>query len=133
VTLRKSRQRDSIRALLLASERPLDCDELLAQAQARIPTIGRSTIYRVLRQLTEMAVIEIVIGPGQRLYYEPAGQTRHLYYEPAGQTRHPHGFCRQCQRAFCVREALEVRHMVPANFILEDELVYLYGQCGMCR
>ena len=43
-------QRDTIRALLLGSDRPLDTQELLRQAQARAPSLGRFTV-RDLREL----------------------------------------------------------------------------------
>ncbi len=119
---RKSKQRDTIRALLLGSERPLDKGEVLREAQAQVPTIGASTIHRVLRELEESQVLRIVVGPGQRRYYESASWPQHH-----------HGFCRLCRRAFCVRAKIDVRAMVPADFVLEGEILYLFGCCRECR
>lgn len=118
---RKSKQRDTIRALLLASERPLDSEEVLRQAQARVPTLGKSTVYRVLRELQLGKTIRPLIGPGQKLYYEGAQSPEHYHF-----------FCRRCERAFCVHATIDVHAMVPAGFILEREVLYLFGYCRAC-
>lgn len=121
IARRKSKQRDTISALLLASERPLDSDEVLRQAQARVPTLGKSTVYRVLRELQLRQAIRPLIGPDQKLYYESAESREHH-----------HCFCRRCERAFCVHATIDVRDMVPAGFILEREVLYLFGYCRAC-
>lgn len=118
---RNSKQRDTIRTLLLGSERPLDSGEVLRQAQARVPTLGLSTVYRVLRELQLREVIRPLIGPGQKLYYEAAESPEHH-----------HSFCRHCQRAFCVRATIDVDAMVPAGFVLERQVLYLFGYCRAC-
>lgn len=118
---RKSIQRDTIRSLLLNSNRPLDSEELWRLAKARVPTVGRSTVYRVLRRLEEGKVIQTLIGPGQKLYYEVL------------QGPHHHSFCRKCEVAFCVHATLDVAAMVPAGFVLEDQVLFLLGCCSVCE
>ena len=120
--MRKTKQRGVIRGLVLRTDRPLDKDEILRQAKLQVPTIGDSTVYRILREMQEDGTALVLTGPGNRLYYESASWPRHH-----------HGFCRTCWRAFCVHVFIDVRAMVPPDFVLEGQELQLYGCCQECR
>ncbi|MFG0260613.1 MAG: transcriptional repressor, partial [Phycisphaerales bacterium JB041] len=48
---RRTRQHESIRAVLADAGRPMSVQEVFEAALAAVPTIGLSTVYRTIRRL----------------------------------------------------------------------------------
>ena len=119
---RNTHQRDSIRDVIEAADRPLSPIEILDGAQRRVPRLGMATVYRTVKELVESRWLRPVELPG-----EPAR------YELAEKAHHHHFHCRQCNRVYDIPGCPgDLRPLLPAGFELQDHEVVLYGKCEKC-
>jgi Fur family ferric uptake transcriptional regulator len=121
---RQTTQGDSIREVILKSERPLTVDEIHHLSAQKHPGLGIATVYRAVLRLIEEKVIQAVSFPGEGLQY----------YETCGTLEHHHFLCRKCDRAFCIDGIpLMWDRLVPGGFQLQNHQVTLAGLCKDCR
>lgn len=111
-------------AILVDSDRHLTADDLIAEADRRLPGIAPSTIYRVLQRLDEIGVVEHVHAGTGPLFY-------HLR-----ERGHAHLVCNGCgsitdipdtvldQLAAAVRDAY--------GFTVEPHHAAILGRCARC-
>jgi Fur family ferric uptake transcriptional regulator len=119
---RKTRQRDAIRSAVSAARRPVGPGEVLAAAQADVPTLGLATVYRNLRHMQEEGELSVVEVPGQGTLYEVSGLKHHHHF-----------CCRGCGKVFDVQGCPgNLDGLVPSGFKLESHELLLYGQCAEC-
>ncbi|MCA9286707.1 MAG: transcriptional repressor [Phycisphaerales bacterium] len=121
---RRSRQRDAVLEVLERSSGPLSPAEIHARALRRAPTIGLSTVYRIVRGLAEEGAVSAVTLPGQPARYEPAA---------VADTHHHHFHCERCGRVFDIAGCpAGLERLLPPAFTLERHDIVLYGSCAEC-
>jgi Fur family ferric uptake transcriptional regulator len=121
-TERNTRQRRTIREVVERAGRPLSTDEILAGAQAQIPSLGKATVYRSIRTLLDEGWLAPVDVPGRSALYERAGKDHHHHFE-----------CTHCKRVYELDGcASEIRGEIPAGFIASGHDVTIYGACAHC-
>lgn len=119
---RSTRQRKAIEDALVAADRPLTPEELLAQAKAEVPNLGIATVYRALKDLRVTGDVVAV---------ELAGHP--TCYESSRRGHHHHFHCRACRRVFEVDAcARGLSAMTPQGFRLEGHEITLRGLCAAC-
>ncbi len=121
--LRKTRQKDAIRAAFEQAARPLSPDEALSAAQTIVQGISVATVYRNINSLVAERWLSIVEVPG-----EPSR------YEVAGKGHHHHFHCRHCGRIYDLPGCAlpTVTPTVPQGFELTGHELFLYGLCAPC-
>jgi Fur family ferric uptake transcriptional regulator len=120
--LRKTLQRDAIRAALAEADRPLSPQEVLEAAERRAPGLGIATVYRALKELSQDGWLVAVDLPGEASRFELAGKKHHHHFQ-----------CRDCGRAFDLKGCVpSLRGLAPKGFRVEDHEVVLYGLCATC-
>lgn len=119
---RKTKQRDAVRAVLAAAERPLSIDELLKAASRRVDGLGVATVYRAVALLLDDRWIESVEIPGEPPRYERSDKGHHHHFQ-----------CEKCDRAFDIAGCLDnLRKLAPPKFRVKEHSVTLYGLCAAC-
>lgn len=122
---RATRQRTSIREVVVAAGRPLLPHEILELAQAEIPGLSLATVYRNLKLLMEDGELQSVDLPGESPRFEMAEPAHH---------HHHHFRCRVCQRVFDVHGCpSNLQKLTPDGFTVERHELTLYGVCSDCR
>jgi len=120
---RSTRQQRAIREVFEQSERPLATEEVMAEAERLIGSIGIATVYRGIRALIADGFVTPVELPG----YAPL-------YERAGKGHHHHFICTSCERAFELEGCeTDIRAKIPRGFRVTGHDVTLYGSCATCR
>lgn len=121
--LRKTRQKDAIRAAFIEADRPLSPEETLSFAQKQVEGISIATVYRNIGTLVAdkwLAPVEI-----------PGDSTR---YEVAGKEHHHHFHCNECGKVFEMEGcAMQVKPKLPRGFRVTGHEFFLYGVCAACK
>ena len=119
---RDTRQRRAIRRVFMSAGRPLTPDEILANGQQDVPTLGLTTVYRNVKILAEEGWLAEVDLPGGGIRYELAERPHHHHF-----------LCRVCDQAFDVHRCPdEVEELAPDGFVVEGHELTLYGLCAAC-
>ncbi len=119
---RHTRQRATIHQVIAGAGRPLTVHEILSAATALLPGMGMATVYRTLKSLiAEGAVREVQL---------PAAAVR---YEPAGLAHHHHFHCRDCDKVFEMEGCVDLRHLTPPGFTMDDHELLVLGRCDRCQ
>jgi Fur family ferric uptake transcriptional regulator len=119
---RNTRQRRTIRDVVERAGRPLATDEILASAQASIPSLGKATVYRSIRALLDEGWLAAVDVPGRSALYERAGKEHHHHFQ-----------CSHCRRVYELGGcASEIRGELPPGFVSTGHDVTIYGACAAC-
>ncbi len=118
-----TRQRQAIREVLEAADRPLSPQEVLEAAQPAVPALGLATVYRNLSRLLEEGWLVAVDSVSDNRRYERAGQEHHGHYH-----------CCECDRVFDPRgcAAKAVSATVPSGFTIESHEIVVHGRCADC-
>ena len=80
--LRLTHQRRLLAELFESAEQHLDAEEVYRRAQRRDPEIHRATIYRTLKTLKKLGLIDeldLMHVNGERHYYEIRPRTLHIH------------------------------------------------------
>jgi Fur family ferric uptake transcriptional regulator len=125
--LRMTRQRGLIVDIFLRKEGHMSSEELYALAKSRDASVGRATVYRVLKLLKEAGLArEVDFGEGVSRY-------EHMW----GHAHHDHLMCTRCGRTREVVdegiEALQEKLALKYGFALSGHKMDLYGLCPACR
>jgi Fur family transcriptional regulator, ferric uptake regulator len=120
---RRTRQRETIEAVIRDAGGPLTVQEILERAQEEIQGLGIATVYRTINLLQEAEQIHLVVLP--------SGESR---YEPVGRGHHHHFQCRLCNVVFDLHECPVAlpKKTLAGGFVVEDHEVTLYGRCPDC-
>ena len=119
---RSTRQRNAIKDVIEAADRPLSPQEILEAAGVTVAGLGLATVYRTIKLLLADGVLAAVTVPGDNPRYE------------AAQTGHHHHFqCMTCRRVFDMDGCPgDLRRLAPRGFRVEHHEVTLYGRCADC-
>ncbi len=119
---RSTRQRDAIRTVLQAAQRPLSAGEVLVGTREAVATVGIATVYRNLKLLVEAGEVEAVTLPGGNPHYEMAQLGHHHHFQ-----------CTACDRVFDVPECRsDLKKLLPRGFTMDRHELVLYGRCAAC-
>jgi len=116
------------RALILEiiGDGHLDADEVYRRARVKQPRISLSTVYRTLRMLKKLGLVE-------ELHFDEA----HHHYEVKPSVEHYHLICLGCGRVIEFRFPLT--HYIKKNvaeakdFEIADAEIRVTGYCPRCR
>ena len=119
---RWTRQRDALTQAFAKAGRPLTREELLAWAQKELPTLGKATVDRFIREQRAAGKLIGLDYPGQPIRFQiPTGQPR------------PHFICRSCDRVYELdAEEPSIDFQAPKGFVVTAHEVVLYGTCPSC-
>lgn len=104
--------------------------EIFKAIKKKLPSIGRSTVYRVLKDFTEKGLVQEFFK--QNVHYD------------ANLTPHSHLVCEKCKRIFDVfnhNDIVKVKHASHVKYMSNGQLkktstknyqIYFYGLCNKC-
>lgn len=119
---RRTSQRDAIREAFEHAGRPLAPQEVLVEAQKRVPKLGIATVYRTVKSLVDERWLVTVELPGEPPRYELSKLSHHHHFH-----------CRACGRAFDIPGCPgHMRLATPPGFVVEEHEIVLYGRCPDC-
>lgn len=123
-TLKYSRQRESIKACLMARKDHPTADALYTSIREQFPNISLGTVYRNLNLLVDLGEIrKLSCGDG----------TDHFDYDTSP---HYHFVCRNCGKivdlTMNASKELEAEAEKQIDGKVEDHTVFFYGTCGDC-
>ena len=121
-SLRVTPQRRAILAAFTGSpEEHLSAEEVHARAVAKVPELGRGTVYATLAELTELGLLA-AIGNPEPIRYE-------TNVEP-----HEHFRCQLCLRTYDIELAApSTTSLTRRGFTVERLYVTAEGTCANCR
>ena len=101
--------------------------EVTRIARREVPTISRSTVYRLLNALVVEGNILRVELAGQPTRFEAASHS-------AGINSHHHHFhCNSCERVYPIEGCPgSMKALVPRGFRVEGHDLVLHGRCPSC-
>ncbi len=121
---RKTKQRNAILATLAAENRPLSTQEILENAQKKVPNLGIATVYRAVREFVDAGQITAINLPG-----DPSQR-----YEIKGKHHHHHFWCRACGKLFELEGCSgKLNIKTPKGFKTELHEVIFRGLCPKCK
>lgn len=99
----------------------------LADLEAALPTVDRSTLFRTLTTFTEAHLLhEIDDGTGTQKYCVcHLDDTRHCQ-------GHVHLSCRVCHRTFCLTNVTIPPVPLPERFVADETEYIVKGICAQC-
>jgi len=115
-----------IDVLLAAGEAELTPDEIYQQIRATYPEVGLDTVYRNLRLLTKMSIVDEVKLPGKLAQYS------------LNREAHQHGLiCLECGKEIplrhCPIKELESVARTEHGFVISSHRIELFGYCDDCH
>lgn len=99
----------------------------LSDLEAALPTVDRSTLFRMLNLLSEAHLLHSIDdGSGSRKYClcEEDGRSLNMH--------HIHFNCTVCQRTFCLTDLHIPQVRLPEGFVAEDTDYIVKGLCPDC-
>ncbi len=124
--MRVTSQRALILEIIRHGQGHLDADEIYRRARERQPHLSLSTVYRTLRRLKQLGLVE-------ELHFDES----HHHYEVKPSTEHHHLVCLGCGKVIEFRYPLSryVKRKVPEakDFDIIDTEVRVAGYCPRCR
>lgn len=122
--IRKTKQREALKNVIMEAGRPLSTEEIFVLASHLYPKLGRRTVYRNVKEMTEASELVGIDYPGQPMRYE-------LVDEKGSR---PHLICRGCNRLYSLPiEEPTVRIPVQEDYIIDGYEVIFFGYCPECR
>jgi Fur family ferric uptake transcriptional regulator len=122
---RLTRQRAAIWDAVSGAEGHLSAEEIVERAQARMPSLSPSTVYRTLDGL---------VGQGLVLRTDLGGDR--AYYEPAREHRHHHVVCERCGAVMHLHDEvlgdLPARIESDSGYRLGGAEITFFGLCPDC-
>ena len=124
--LRVTNQRALILEIIRQGQGHLDADEVYRRAREKQPRLSLSTVYRNLRTLKELGLVD-------ELHFDET----HHHYEAKPSSEHHHLVCLGCGRVIEFRYPLAhyVKSMVAEakDFDIVEAEVRMIGYCSKCR
>ncbi len=123
---RATNQRALILEIIRQGRGHLDADEIYRQAREKQPRLSLSTVYRTLRTLKKLGLVE-------ELHFDDT----HHHYEVKPPTEHHHLVCLDCGKVVEFYNPLSryiKRHAPEAkDFDITETEVRMTGYCAKCR
>jgi len=126
--IRMTRQREAIIDLLDSAENHLDAKKLLEEAKRRVPEIDKTTIYRTIRRLRKLGLIDEL----DLLHFRHEGH----FYEPLPDKMHLHIVCLGCGKVVEMRPKAwsEVEREIESSCDISIQIARceVGGYCSRC-
>ncbi len=119
--LRMTAQRRAIAETLDGPDRHVNADDLLDQSRARIPEIGRATIYKAMAAFVATGEVREFCADG--------GPT---LYDPNADVAHHHLVCDVCGSITDIVIDDDLLALAPNGFAAERADLVLHGRCLTC-
>ena len=120
--VRNTQQGNAIRQALKKAGRPLSSQEILDQAQKKVPGLGIATVYRNLKSLQKDGSVIAVELPGQPPRWELAPEKHHHHF-----------LCNTCDKLYEINACPEdLQCLLPAGYTMEEHDILLRGLCDNC-
>jgi Fur family ferric uptake transcriptional regulator len=124
--LRSTRQRATVLAELLAEPDDVTAQQLHERLRARGERLGLATVYRTLRLLADVGVVDVLSHrPGE------------LCYRRCAEGHHHHLLCSRCHRVVelseCELEPWLERVSSQHGFVATGHRLEVAGLCAACR
>ncbi len=110
--------------MLLNAERPVS----LADIEAEIQTIDKSSIFRVLNLFLEHEVIHVIDDGSGSAKYEVCSSDEHRSISDM----HVHFFCQWCHSTYCLDSSPIPPVSLPAGFMQKSANYVIKGLCPKC-
>ncbi len=128
--LRMTRQRQVIVDLLENSREHLDAPTLLREARRRVPAIDKTTVYRTIKRLRRLGLID-------ELDLLHMGEHDGHFYEPLPEKMHLHIVCMRCGKVEDMQPetwaSVEQEVQSRKGYTIEMARVEIGGYCPECR
>jgi Fur family ferric uptake transcriptional regulator len=99
----------------------------LADLEAKLPTVDKSTLFRTLGLLSEKHLLDTIDdGTGSQKYCLGNAD------DPLSEVRHIHFSCRVCHRTVCLTNIMLPEVTLPEGFTVEDVEYVVKGICPDC-
>ena len=117
-----TRQRQTIQAILSASEEHLTAEQVFEKARKVFPNIGKGTVYRNLNLMADEGVIKRVQIPEQPIRFDKIA------------IPHQHAVCIKCWGIKDVGDIApaETRRLVGPKTEIVDHTLLIYVVCEQC-
>ncbi|MBQ9477831.1 MAG: transcriptional repressor [Bacteroidales bacterium] len=99
----------------------------LADLETVLPTVDRSTLFRMLNLLSEAHLLHSIDDGSASRKYCLCDEDSHSL-----QMHHIHFNCRVCQRTFCLTDLHIPQVALPEGFVAEDTDYVVKGICPDC-
>lgn len=121
--LRVTEQRRSLASLFAESQGYLSPKDVYDFMRRTYPGVSFDTVYRNLRLLSDMSVLE-------QVYFQEGGLK---FKANCHEHHHHHMICLQCERTFSI-EFCPMEHMKekPSGFQMTSHRFEIYGYCEAC-
>ncbi len=127
--VRMTRQRTAIIDLLDSAKDHMDAKKLLEEARLRVPEIDKTTIYRTIRRLRKLGLIDEL----DLLHFRHEGH----YYEPAPDKMHLHIVCTGCGKVLELRpqswSQVEREIQSESGYTIQVARCEVGGSCPECQ
>lgn len=114
----------SQKQLILETIKHLDhptCDEIYAAVLKKDKTIGRATVFRNVKALTEKHLLTKIIVPQGALHYDISVQN------------HSHFICKSCGKIFDIPYEADIKLPQLDHFSVEGYNLIFTGLCEECK
>src|SRR5271167_3249164 len=119
---RATRQREAIKSVIEAAQRPLSPREVLDGARSVVQALGMATVYRNLKLLVAEGAVQVITLPGDNPRYEMRESAHHHHFQ-----------CTTCRRVYDVAGCPgDLVRLAPRGFRVDHHDVTLYGRCPEC-
>lgn len=96
-------------------------DEVYQSLKNRIPSLSKTTVYNILRNLVEKGIVSEVLSDPEQKRYE-------LFTTP-----HGHFKCQKCGRVYDVDLPLDLKSTIHTDHILLSVHILCIGICRTCN
>ncbi|MFC1916293.1 Fur family transcriptional regulator [Chloroflexota bacterium] len=124
--MRATHQRALIMEIMRQGRGHLDADEIYRRARGKEPRLSLSTVYRTLRMLKKLDLVE-------ELHFDD----EHHHYEVKPSAEHHHLVCLRCGRViefhYPLSRYLKKRVPEARDFDIAETEVRMTGYCARCR
>jgi Fur family ferric uptake transcriptional regulator len=119
------------RLLVLRQLEHLDEALSLHDLERRLPSMERSSIFRVLQTLNSHGLLhEIDDGTGA-VKYELCREHSHTHHGPHDD-QHIHFTCERCRHTFCMADTPIPPAALPEGFVWHSANYVIHGLCPLC-
>lgn len=119
-----AQRRTIFEAVLRRVDHPT-AEHIYHDVKRELPSISRTTVYRVLETLAQWELLHRISHPGSSVRFDP--NTGH----------HHHLICEVCQKLRDLEASaidyLTLPRAFPDTFLMRDYSIYFSGICGECQ
>lgn len=123
--IRSTANRILVFKTLLAQGRPM----ALADFEALMPSMDKSSIFRVLNLFLDRDVVHAFEDGRGVLHYELCHEDGHCSHHDS----HFHFYCEECRQSFCLEDIRIPDIVLPEGFLPHSISFVIKGICPDCR